>query len=134
MVKVCVYGPAITVSSADFAFINPRYWNSLFHSLIFLDRMQRIFCSCSHSHSTSFRSTWYPLLLGGQRRCGFNACPRLLHVTSAAGVESQTNRSRVQHLNHSATRVIGFCLNKVILFYLILFYLIPVMMALMVGL
>ena len=47
------------------------------------------------------RSTWYPLLLLGQRRCGFKACPRLLHMTGAAGIEPRTARSRVQRLNRS---------------------------------
>ena len=56
--------------------------------------MQCIFCSCSHSHMMIwwfivpiFRSTCYPLLLGGQRWCGFKASPRLLHMTSTAGIE-----------------------------------------------
>ena len=48
--------------------------------------------------------TRYPLLLGGQRQCGFKACPRLLHMTGAAGIKPQTSRSRVQRLNRSATR------------------------------
>ena len=34
-----------------------------------------------------FHSTWHPLLLGGQRRCGFKDRPRLLHMTSAMGIE-----------------------------------------------
>ena len=68
---------------------------------------------CSHAaykgnglkaYTTFFsRSTRYPLLLGGQRRCGFIAFPRLLHMTSTAGIKPQTSRSRVLHLNHSAT-------------------------------
>ena len=45
----------------------------------------------------------YSLLLGGQRRCGFKTCPRLLHIFRAAGIEPQNLRSQVQHLNHSAT-------------------------------
>ena len=48
--------------------------------------------------------TRYPLLLGGQRQCGFKACPTLLHMTGAAGIEPQTSKSRVQRLNRSATR------------------------------
>ena len=32
----------------------------------------------------TFRSTWYPLLLGGQKRCGFKVYPRFLHMTGAA--------------------------------------------------
>ena len=47
-------------------------------------------------------ATWYLLLLGGQRHCGFKACPKLLHVTGAAGIESQTPRSWGQSLNHLA--------------------------------
>ena len=50
------------------------------------------------------RSTRYQLLLGGQRRCGFKACVRLLHMTGAAGIEPKTPRSRVLRLDHSATR------------------------------
>ena len=37
--------------------------------------MQCIFYSCSHSQSTNSRSTWYPLILAGERRCGFKTCP-----------------------------------------------------------
>ena len=48
--------------------------------------------------------TRYPLLLGGQRQCGYKACPRLLHLTGASGIEPQTPRSRVPRLNRSATR------------------------------
>ena len=54
-----------------------------------------------------FHSTWYPLLLSGKKQCGFKACPRLLHVTGAAGIEPQTLWwSQVQCLNHSATNSI----------------------------
>ena len=66
--------------------------------------MQLIFCSCSHLHSTNFRTTWHPLLLGGQTRCGFKASSRLLHITNATEIKPQAPRSRVQRLNHSATR------------------------------
>ena len=81
--KVCVYSPDIPSKSSDFTLFTPRYWNSLFHSLISVGRMQRNFCSCSHSYSTNFPSTWYPLLLGRQRWCGIKACPRLSHMTGA---------------------------------------------------
>ena len=86
------------VGTADFTLFTPRYWNSPSHSLISLGRMQRILRSCSHSHNTNFHSTWYPLLLGGQRWCGFKAYPRLLHMTDAAGIDTETPRSRVQRL------------------------------------
>ena len=33
------------VGTADLVLFTPRYWNSLFHSLISLARMQLIFCS-----------------------------------------------------------------------------------------
>ena len=36
------------------------------------EEYSRIFCSCSHSHSTDFHSTRYPLLLGRQRWCGLS--------------------------------------------------------------
>ena len=42
--------------------------------------------------------TRYPLLLGGQRQCGFKACPRLSHLTGASGIEPQTPRFRVHVL------------------------------------
>ena len=73
--KVYVYSPYIPVDWADFTLFSPRYWNS--YSLISLGRIQSIFCSSSQSHSTNFHSTWYSLLLGGQRRCGFRVGPRL---------------------------------------------------------
>ena len=47
--------------------------------------------------------TRYPLLLGGQRQCGFKACPRLLHLTGASTIEPQTPRYRVPRSNRSAT-------------------------------
>ena len=47
--------------------------------------------------------TRYPLLLGGHRQIRFKACPRLLHMTSAAWNEPQTPRSWVQCLTRSAT-------------------------------
>jgi hypothetical protein len=42
-VKVLIYSPDITDSSADFTLYLPPYWNSLSHGLISLGRMQRIF-------------------------------------------------------------------------------------------
>ena len=47
-------------------------------------------------------------MLGVQRRCEFKVCLRLLHMTSAAGIKPQTPWSRVQRLNHSATRSTHF--------------------------
>ena len=66
-----------------------------------------VFCSWSHSHSTSFHSIWYPLpvLLGGQSGYGFKACPRLLHMTRATGIKPYTPWFQVQYLNYSATCV-----------------------------
>ena len=78
--------------------ITPRYWNPLCHSFISFGRMKRMFCCWSHSHSINCRSIWYPLPLGGLRRCGFKACLRLLHMTSVAGIKPQTPWPRVQRL------------------------------------
>ena len=89
MVKVLFIVQIFPVGSDDFILFAPRYWNSFVHSLISLGKMQRIVCSCSHSHSTKFGSTWYQLLLGGQRKHGFKTCLRHLHMTGAAGIEPQ---------------------------------------------
>ena len=42
-VKGFIYSPDIPVGPANFTAITLTYWNSLFHSLIFLGRMQRNF-------------------------------------------------------------------------------------------
>ena len=42
-VKVYVHSPDIPLGSAHFTVITPKYWNSLFHNLISLGRMQRNF-------------------------------------------------------------------------------------------
>ena len=71
----------------------------LFHDLIFLGRMQCIIHAAEAIHTISiFRSTRYPLLLGGQRQCRFKSCPRIIYMTSVLGIEPQTSRSQVQHL------------------------------------
>ena len=80
-VKVHVYSPDTMICSADFTLVTPMYWDSLFHNLVSLGRVQH------NSHNTNFYSTWYPLLLGGQRWCIFKACPRLLQKTSSVGIE-----------------------------------------------
>ena len=67
-------------SSWDFTSIAPKYRNALFYSLKPFTQSVPI-----------FRSTWYPLRLGGQRCCGFKAYPRLLHMTSTAGIGPQTH-------------------------------------------
>ena len=41
----------------------------------------------AHVDPTLDSCTRYPLLLGGQRQCGFKACPRLLQMTGDAGIE-----------------------------------------------
>ena len=97
--------PSFAVSLQYYTFqLPPSYWNSLFHHLISLGRMQHIFCSWSHSHSANFISTWYPLLLDEHRQCEFKTCTRLVHMTSTAGIESQIPWPQVQCLNHSVTR------------------------------
>ena len=102
--KVTVYACSsdIPESSADFTFIAPGIGTHSFRvsspweaRSAFLQPKPR---------STNFHSTWYPLLLVGQRQCGLKACPRILLMPSTAGVEPQVLRSRDKRLNHSARR------------------------------
>jgi hypothetical protein len=51
--------------------------------------------------------TRYPLLLGGQRQCGFKSCPRIWYMTSVPGMEPQTSRSQVQHLTTEPRTLYG---------------------------
>ena len=87
-VKVIVCSPDIPVGSSNF-YINrpPGIETHSFTVWSTCGECCTISYSCGHTHSTSFCSTWYPLLLGGQRQCGFNAYRRLLHVTTTAGIE-----------------------------------------------
>jgi hypothetical protein len=45
-----------------------------------------------------FRSNRYPILLGGQRQCGFKSCPRILYMTGVPGIELQTSFHYVYHV------------------------------------
>ena len=90
-------GPDIPSRLSGLILITPRYGNSLIECSDF-------FCWFSNSHRTNFHSTWYPLLLGDLKQYGFKACPRVLHMTSTAVIETQTPWSRVHHFNHLATR------------------------------
>ena len=47
------------------------------------------------THSINFHSTWYPLLLGGQKQRGFKAYPKFVHMTSNMGIEPQYPLSQV---------------------------------------
>ena len=89
--KVYVYGPDIPVGSADFILITPRQSKSLFHSLISFGKiMKRNFLQLGPC--TQYQLSLHlenPLLLAGQRLCGFNAYPRLLHMVNAAGTLTQ---------------------------------------------
>ena len=107
-VKVCVCSPLIPVGSAEFTLITPGI-RSHYFTLITL-WIQRIF---NHPHSTNHHSTWYPLLLGGQRRCAFKAFSRLLHNAGAVGIEPQNPRPRprVQSLNHSVSLSLSLSLS-----------------------
>ena len=73
---------------------SPRYWNSLYYGLISPRRMQS-FRSWFNLHSISFRSTRYPLMLGGERQCRFKPCRMILYMTSVPGIEPQTSVSPV---------------------------------------
>ena len=106
-----VYSPISQLVQRTVQF-TPWYWNSLFHGLIFLGRMQRTIHAAEAIHTISiFRSTRYPLLLGGQRQCRFKSCPRILYMTSVPGIEPQTSRSQVQHLT---TRTIPFLYYSIV--------------------
>ena len=85
-----IYNPDIPVDSVDYTLITPHFGTHTF-----------TVSSPCHSHSTNFCSTWYPLLLSGQRRCEFKACPRLLHMTSGAKIEPNMSWSQVERLKHS---------------------------------
>ena len=80
---VFINSPDIPEISSDFTSVTPMYWWNSFIVFVLLGT--------------------HPLLLGGQRRCGFNAWPRLCwHMTNAAGIENHKHWSQVQCLNHSA--------------------------------
>ena len=67
------------VGSSDFTLYTPRNWNSLFHSLIPLERMQSNFLELKKIHAIPIfvlPSTHYCRV---DSRCGFKAYPRLLH-------------------------------------------------------
>ena len=92
------YSPDIPGSLVNYALITPET-----HPFTVLSSWGKYsaFSAAKAIHTVSmFRSTWYPLLLGGQRRCGFKACPR----DQRCGNRALTLWSRVQRLNHSATR------------------------------
>jgi hypothetical protein len=77
-----------------------------FPILISLGRMQRI-GSWYHSHSIIYRSTRYPLLLGGQRQCRFKARPLLLYVTVAGNrtTDPSISGQTPQPWGHFATTI-----------------------------
>ena len=76
--------------SADFTLITPRYWNSLVHSLISLGRMQRIFCSCSHSHSTNLSFHLVPITAGWTEAVWIQSLPK-------ASIHGRCCGNRTQH-------------------------------------
>ena len=97
-VKVNVYSPDIPKRFSRFCINYPGIGTNSFTVSSPWGKCSAIFCSCSHSHTTTFHSNWYPLLLGGQR---------LSHMTGIAGIEPQTTRSWVELLCHSAKRSTG---------------------------
>ena len=94
-----VYSPRIPEGSADFTLVTPMYFNSLFQSHLSGENAAQFL---QLKPFTQYQFSFH--LQGGQSRCGFKACQRLLHMTSVAGIEPQTTWSRVQCLNHSVTR------------------------------
>ena len=63
-VKVLIYSPKSRYAAQRTLHFTPRYRNSLSHSLVSLGKMQRIFCSLSHSqfsdlfHLVSITAGW----------------------------------------------------------------------------
>ena len=90
--------------SPDFTHYLPWCWNSFFFSVSSSWEECSAFSAAEAIRTifALFRSTRYPSLLGGQRQCGFKACPRLLRIyyipTLVSGIEPQTFQSVVRRL------------------------------------
>ena len=96
-----IYNPDIPKGSPNLTSVTPRYGTHSFTVSSLLGEWSTFSAAVAIHTVPNFCSTWYPLLLGGQRRCGFKACPRLLHMTSATGIEPQTPWSWVIALTTS---------------------------------
>ena len=85
-VKVYVYSPDIPRRTADFTLITLGYWNSSFHSLISLGRLQCIFCSWIHSHNINVSFHLVPITAGWTEAVWIQSLPKAFLVISAAGI------------------------------------------------
>ena len=79
--------PGILVNSADFTLITSRYWNALFQSHISRENATH-FLQLNTQYQFSFHLV--PITAGWPDTVWTQACPRLLHTTSPAGIEPQT--------------------------------------------
>ena len=89
-VKEFVYSQNNVVGSDEIYKLHPNTWTDSFTVSSPYWECSAIFYNCGHSHSTNFLSAWYPLLLCRQRRCGFKAWRKLLHMTRVAAIQFQT--------------------------------------------
>ena len=105
-VKMYVYSPDISRTSEDCALITRRYWNSLFYNRISMERMQRIFCSWSHSHNFNFSFHLVPITAGWTEAVWIQSLPKAFTRDKRCGIEHRTSWSRVQQINHCSTRSI----------------------------
>ena len=91
------------MSKAIFTSVTPRYWNSLFHTLI---SPGGECCRWSHSQCTNFRSTCYPLLLDGQIEAMFiqtlsKALTHDQHCWNRTPDPMMSGHLQIKSLNHS---------------------------------
>ena len=83
-VKVYIYSPDIPIGSAGFTLITPRYWNSLFHSLISQGKMQRNFLQLQPFTQYQFSLYLVPITAGWTEAVWIQS---FLHMTGTEGIE-----------------------------------------------
>ena len=66
--------------TADFTLFTSRYWNSLFHSLIHLGRMQCIFCSCKPFAQYQFLLHLVPIIAGWTETVWIQNLPKAFYT------------------------------------------------------
>ena len=96
-VKVMFIFKIFPVGSGDFTIITPRLLELTFAQSHQPRENAAYFLQLQQFTHYQFPTTWYPLMLGRQRWCGFKACQRLLHMTTAE-FEAQTSSSWLQRL------------------------------------
>ena len=90
--NACLYSPDIPTGSMDFTLITTWYWNSFWYSLISLGRMQRIFCSCGHSHSINFSFHTVPIIAGWTEAVWIQSFAQGFYTWATLGSNALTTR------------------------------------------